>query len=124
MRGEIIVSIRQITNVELTTDVLLFGTEAVTLVINSSIFKAVQKYIKLSKRFSPSLNKMMLLLSDNYFCILRPMPKKYFAVLILSGRCLNSMIKLQLFFNLLVSHAFFLSFLIISYSFLLSTFIN
>ena len=51
MRGEIILSIRQIANVDLTTDVLLFGTEAVSDEINSSIFKAVQKYIKLSKRF-------------------------------------------------------------------------
>ena len=47
-----ILSIGQITNVELTTDVLPFGTDAVTDEINSSIFKAVQKYIKLFKRFS------------------------------------------------------------------------
>ena len=41
MRGEMILEIRQITNVELTTDVSLFGTETVTDEINSSIFKAV-----------------------------------------------------------------------------------
>ena len=48
-----ILSMRQITNMEhLTTDVLLFGTEAVSDEINTSILKAVQKYMKLSKPFS------------------------------------------------------------------------
>ena len=75
-----ILSIGQITNVELTTDVLLFGTDAVTDEINSSIFKAVQKYIKLSKRFSHQFNKMIRILLDHSFWILKPMTKKYFAV--------------------------------------------
>ena len=48
MISEMILSIRQIMNVELTSDAFLFGTEAVT----DEIFKAVQTYIKLSKRFS------------------------------------------------------------------------
>ena len=47
-----VLSIQQKTNVELTTDVLLFGADAVSEEVNTSIFKAVQKYIKLSKRFS------------------------------------------------------------------------
>ena len=45
-------SIQRKTNVELTTDVLHFGTDAVSEEVNTSIFKAVQKYNKLSKRFS------------------------------------------------------------------------
>ena len=52
MRAEMVLSIQQKTNVELTTDVLLFGTDAVSVEVNTFIFKAVQKYIKLSKRFS------------------------------------------------------------------------
>ena len=51
MRSEMVLSIQQKTNVELTTDVLLFGTDAVSVEVNTFIFKAVQKYIKLSKRF-------------------------------------------------------------------------
>ena len=47
-------SIQQKTNVELTTDVLLLGTDAVSDEVNTYIFKAVQKYIKLS---SVSLSK-------------------------------------------------------------------
>ena len=45
-------SMRQITSVEQTADVLFFGAEAVSDEINSSIFKAVQKYMKLSKQLS------------------------------------------------------------------------
>ena len=52
MRAEKVLTIQQKTNVELTTDVLLFGTDAVSVEVNAFIFKAVQKYIKLSKRFS------------------------------------------------------------------------
>ena len=52
MRAEMFLSIQRKTNVELTTDVLLFGTDAVSEEVNTFIFKAVQKYIKLSKRFS------------------------------------------------------------------------
>ena len=52
MRGEMILSMRQITHVEQTADVLFFDAEAVSDEINSSIFKAVQKYLKLSKRHS------------------------------------------------------------------------
>ena len=52
MRAEMVLSIQQKTNVELTTDVLLFGTDAVSVEVNTFIFKAVQKYAKLSKRFS------------------------------------------------------------------------
>ena len=47
-----ILSVRQKTIVELTTDVLLLGTESVLDEVNVSLFKAVQNYIKLSKRFS------------------------------------------------------------------------
>ena len=47
-----VLSIQQKTNVELTTDVLLFCTDAVSDEVNTFIFKAVQKYIKHSKRFS------------------------------------------------------------------------
>ena len=52
MRAEMVLSIQQKTNVELTTDVLLFGTDGVSEEVNTFIFKAVQKCIKLSKRFS------------------------------------------------------------------------
>ena len=52
MRGEMVLTIQQKTNMELTTDVLLFGTEAVSEDVNASIFKALQKYIKLFKHFS------------------------------------------------------------------------
>ena len=45
-------SIQRKTNVELTKDVLLFGTDAVSEEVNTSFYKAVQKYIKVSKRFS------------------------------------------------------------------------
>ena len=45
-------SIQRKSNVELTRDGLLFGTDAVSEEVNTFIFKAVQKYIKLSKRFS------------------------------------------------------------------------
>ena len=45
-------SIQRKTSVELSTDVLLFGTDAVSEEVNTFIFKTVQKYIKLSKRFS------------------------------------------------------------------------
>ena len=47
-----VLSIQRKTNVELTTAVLLFGTDTVSEEFNTSIFKAVQKFIKLSKRFS------------------------------------------------------------------------
>ena len=46
-----ILSIRQKSNVVLTTVVLLSGTEAVSDLVNDSIFNAVQKYIKISERF-------------------------------------------------------------------------
>ena len=52
MRAEMFLSIQRKTNVELTIDVLLFGTDAVSEEVNTSIFIAVQKYIKVSKRFS------------------------------------------------------------------------
>ena len=52
MRAEMVLSIQQKTNVELTTDVLLFGTDAVSDEVNTFIFKEVQKFIKLSRRFS------------------------------------------------------------------------
>ena len=52
MNDEMVLSKQQKTNVELTTDVLLFGTDAVSDEVNTSIFKAVQNYIKLFKRFS------------------------------------------------------------------------
>ena len=45
-------SIQRKTNVELTIDVLLFGTDAVSEEVNTFIFIAVQKYINVSKRFS------------------------------------------------------------------------
>ena len=80
---------------ELTTDVLLFGTEPVTDEINSSIFKAVQKIISLLKRFCHYFNKIMLLVLDNHLWILRPMTKKYFGAFILCARCLNSTLAFQ-----------------------------
>ena len=45
IRAEMVLSIQQKTNMELTTDVLLFGTDAVSDEVNTFIFKAVQKYI-------------------------------------------------------------------------------
>ena len=57
MRGEMVLTIQQKTNMELTTDVLLIGTEAVSEDVNASIFKALQKYIKLFKHFSQFNNK-------------------------------------------------------------------
>ena len=50
------------TNVELTTYVLLCGTEAVLCEVNAAIFKEVQRYIELSKRF----NTMMLIRLDRF----------------------------------------------------------
>ena len=41
MRAEMVLSIQRKTNLELTTDVLLFGTDAVSEEVNTSIFKAV-----------------------------------------------------------------------------------
>ena len=38
-------AISQITNLTITTDVLLFGTDAVSDEVYTTIFKAVQKYI-------------------------------------------------------------------------------
>ena len=73
MCDEMVTSISQITNLTITTDVLtittdvltittdvltittvvlLFGTDEVSDEINTTIFKAVQKYIKTSKRFA------------------------------------------------------------------------
>ena len=46
MRDEI-ASISQITNLTITTDVLLFGTDEVSDEVNTTIFEAVQKFIKL-----------------------------------------------------------------------------
>ena len=46
MRDEMVTSISQITNLTITTDVLLFGTDEVSDEVNTTIFKAVQKYIK------------------------------------------------------------------------------
>ena len=51
IRAEMVLSIQQKINVELSTDVLLLGTDAVSDEVNTSIFKAVQKYIKFSKVF-------------------------------------------------------------------------
>ena len=56
MRAEMFLSIQRKSNVELTTDFLLFGTDAVSEEVNTFIFKAVQKYIKLNS-LSVSLGK-------------------------------------------------------------------
>ena len=60
MRAEMFLSIQRKTNVELTTDVLFFGTDAVSEEVNTFNFKAVQKYIKLSKRFFLSVRTIQL----------------------------------------------------------------
>ena len=39
-----------LTNLTITTDVLLFGTNEVSDEVNTTIFEAVQKFIKTSKR--------------------------------------------------------------------------
>ena len=52
VRDEMVTSISQITNLTITTDVLLFGTDEVSDEVNTTIFKAVQKYIKTSKWFA------------------------------------------------------------------------
>ena len=52
MRDEMVASISQITNLTITTDVLLFGTDEVSDKVNTTIFEAVQKFIKTSKRFA------------------------------------------------------------------------
>ena len=52
MRDEMVTSISQITNLTITTDVLLFGTDEVSDEVNTTIFEAVQKFIKTSKRFA------------------------------------------------------------------------
>ena len=52
MRDEMVKSINQITNPTITTDVLLFGTDEVSDEVNTTIFKAVQIFIKTSKRFA------------------------------------------------------------------------
>ena len=55
MRDEMVTSISQITNLTITTDVLLFGNDEVSDEVNTAIFKAVQKFIKTSKRFNYKL---------------------------------------------------------------------
>ena len=52
MRDEMVTSISQITNLTITTDVLLFGTDEVSDEVYTTIYMAVQKYIKTSKRFA------------------------------------------------------------------------
>ena len=52
MRDEMVTSISQITNLTITTDVLLFGTDEVSDEVNTTRFMAVKKYIKTSKRFA------------------------------------------------------------------------
>ena len=52
MRDEMVTSISQITNLTITTDVLLFGNDEVSDEVNTTIFEAVQKIIKTSKRFA------------------------------------------------------------------------
>ena len=52
MRDEMVTSISQITNLTITTDVLLFGNDEVSDEVNTTIFEAVQKFIKTSKRFA------------------------------------------------------------------------
>ena len=52
MRDEIVTSISQIINIAIPTDVMLSGTGEVSDEINTSICKAVQKFIKTSKRFA------------------------------------------------------------------------
>ena len=66
MRAEMVLSIQRKINVELTTDVLLFGTDAVSEEVNTSIFKAVQKYIKLSKRSLSKNNTIIMTLFDRF----------------------------------------------------------
>ena len=97
-----IVSIRQITNVEQTAVVLLLGSESLSDETNSSIFKADYRSILNSQSNSlTKFNKMMLILLDSSFWILRLLTNKYFAVFILCARrahlarCLNSMVTLQ-----------------------------
>ena len=46
MRDEMVTSISQITNLTITTDVLLFGTDEVSDEVNTTMFEAVQKFIK------------------------------------------------------------------------------
>ena len=46
MRNKMVTSISQITNLTITTDVLLFGTDEVSDEVNTTIFEAVQKFIK------------------------------------------------------------------------------
>ena len=52
MRDEMVTSIRQITNLTITTDVLLFGNDEVSDEVNTTIFETVQKFKKVSKRFA------------------------------------------------------------------------
>ena len=54
-------SIQRKTNVELTTDVFLFGTGAVSEEVNTSISKAVQKYILNSLSVSLSKNNTIIM---------------------------------------------------------------
>ena len=63
MRGEMILSIRQITKVELTTDVLLFGTEAVSRLPNGQM-KNNSSVVLLRFRGAKKVNKCCM------FCIL------------------------------------------------------
>ena len=46
MRDEMVTSISQITNLTITTDVLLFGTDEVSDEVNTTLFEAVQKFKK------------------------------------------------------------------------------
>ena len=52
MRDEIVTSISQIATIAIPTDVMSSGAGEVSDEINTSIFKAVQIYIKTSKRFA------------------------------------------------------------------------
>ena len=81
---------------KLTTDVLLFGAEAVPEEINFiQYLKQCRSKYSSPSNFLTRFNKMILLLLDGSLWILRLMTNKYFAVFVFSARCLSSMIKLQ-----------------------------
>ena len=52
MRDKMVTSISQITNPTIKIDVFLFSTDEVSDEVNTTIFEAVQKFIKTSKWFA------------------------------------------------------------------------
>ena len=91
MKAEMVLSIQQKTNVELTTDVLLFGTDAVSVEVNTFIFKAVQNILNSPSVSLSKNNKIILTLFDRFSGYWGGWRTYFFAV---CARSLNSMITL------------------------------